>query len=181
MILDGRELVEFELWGGKSKSMCMVMNVNTVITTTEDNYHQSVRAIATQLKTSQLSIRRILKSELGTKRVCSAWVPHFLRIDKIQACFCVRTENLAMITDEPEFQAQVLQPVSYGSITDNELWIHHYDPFWKNESSSDCIKARSNQRKCGTRKVMVKSCLLLSLIAGAEFTKCGNKDVVRKF
>ncbi len=55
MFLDSREL-KFELEereeerGGKPKTVCMVMNINTIVTTFEEDHHQSVQALATELK-----------------------------------------------------------------------------------------------------------------------------------
>ncbi len=53
MFLDGRELVELELWNGKTKTECTVTNINTLVTASKEDHHQSVRAIATELKIGQ--------------------------------------------------------------------------------------------------------------------------------
>ncbi len=42
MFLDARELVEFEPQGRKAKTVCMVMNINTVAIAIEEDQHQSV-------------------------------------------------------------------------------------------------------------------------------------------
>ncbi len=49
------ESAEFELWGGKLKTMCMVTNINTVTTVIEEGHHQSVRALTTEWKINQES------------------------------------------------------------------------------------------------------------------------------
>ncbi len=85
--------------------------------------------------------------ELGMKQMCSEWIPHFLRIDKIQAPFHTCTKNLVMITDESEFLTQV--------IIAHKLWIHHYDSLLKNKSSvwlHQCesqLKKRQQQKGAG--------------------------------
>ncbi len=119
-------------------------NINIVATAIEKDRHRSASALATDLKINRECICQILRGELGMKRVCSAWVPHFLQMDKIQASFHTRTKNLGMITNKPEFLTRV--------INTDESSIHHYDPLLK---------------KCGCRKVLVRSCFLLSLIAKA--------------
>ncbi len=68
---------------------------------------------------------QILTSELEMKRMCSAWLLHFLRMNEIQACFHACSKNLVMITNELEFLARVI-------ITD-KLWIHHHNPFLKKQ------------------------------------------------
>ncbi len=104
-----------------------MMNIDTVTTATKDNHHQSVQALATELKISQGSIRQILMGKLVMKGVCSMWVPHFLQMDKVLARFHTCTENLMMITNEPEFLTQV--------ITIDESWIYPYDLLLLHESS----------------------------------------------
>ncbi len=71
MFLDGRELVEFEPQGAKLETMCTVTNINSVATTIEEDNHQSVQTLITELKISQESLRQISTSELKMKRVCS--------------------------------------------------------------------------------------------------------------
>ncbi len=61
MFLDGRESAEFEPHGGKPKTVCTVTNINVVLTAIQDNHHQSPRILATELKISWESIRRILR------------------------------------------------------------------------------------------------------------------------
>ncbi len=55
MFLDGRELVEFELWGGKPKNVCTVTNISTVANAIKDKCYQSERALTTELKISRES------------------------------------------------------------------------------------------------------------------------------
>ncbi len=52
------------------------MSINKVVTAIEDNWPHSVRALATELKISQKSIRQILTGEFGRGTP-------FLRMDKI--------------------------------------------------------------------------------------------------
>ncbi len=77
MFLNGRRLAEFKLWSGKSKTVCMVTNINTVVTTIEEDY-LSTRYFILELKISWESIRQIIMDKLGVKRMCLAWVAHFL-------------------------------------------------------------------------------------------------------
>ncbi len=115
----------------------------------------SVRALATELKINWESIHQILMGELGMKWVRSAWVLHFLRTDKIQVCFHACTKNLVMSTDEQSFWHDSLPPMSRGSI----IMI----PFWKTNHSSGCSKVSCDRRKYSSGKVLVRSCLWLSL------------------
>ncbi len=46
MFLNGRELAQFELLGGKPKT---VRTINTITTTIDENHHQSVQPLTTEL------------------------------------------------------------------------------------------------------------------------------------
>ncbi len=56
------------------------MNINTIVTAIEEDCHQSVWALATELKISRESIRQILTGEFGIKQVWSAWIMHFVPV-----------------------------------------------------------------------------------------------------
>ncbi len=87
-----------------AKNLCTAMNNNIIATAIEEDCHQLVRGLAI----IQESIHCILMSKLEIKRACLAWVPHFLRMDKIQARFHICTETLKMITNEQEFLTRVI-------------------------------------------------------------------------
>ncbi len=89
IFLNGRESMEFEPQGHQ-KGMSSV--------STNPCYK-----IENQLKTHSSN-----SNEWIGNKACSAWVPHFLWMDEIQACFHACTENLAMIINEPEFLTQVI-------------------------------------------------------------------------
>ncbi len=72
MFQDSRESTVFEPQGGKPKTVCTMTNMNIVRTTIENDCYQLAQGFATELKLSWESIRRILISELGMKRMCSA-------------------------------------------------------------------------------------------------------------
>ncbi len=65
IFLNDRELAEFKPQVGKPKTKCIVTKINTVATAFKDDHHPSVEALATELKISWESIRRILLGELG--------------------------------------------------------------------------------------------------------------------
>ncbi len=100
MFLDGKELVDFEPLYGKLKTAYKVTNVNIIVTSIKEDRHQSVRALATELKISQESICWILTGGLGMKWVYSTLVLHFLQMNIIQARFLACFKNLTMITSD---------------------------------------------------------------------------------
>ncbi len=57
MFMYGGESTEFEPQSGKPKTMCAMRNINTIATPIEDNCHQSVRVLVTEMEISQKSIR----------------------------------------------------------------------------------------------------------------------------
>ncbi len=61
--------------------------------------------------------------ELGMKRVCSMWFPHFLQAGEMEHRSPACLENLAQISWDPDFHSYV--------ITVGKSWIHHHNPKMK--------------------------------------------------
>ncbi len=72
---------KFEPQGGKPKTVCTVMNFGTTATTIGEDHHQSVRALATELKIIWKFIPRILMGESGMKKMYLAQTLHILRME----------------------------------------------------------------------------------------------------
>ncbi len=57
------------------------------------------------------------------EHICSTWVPHFLQAKKMECRCSAYLENLAQISQDPDFP--------FHFITVDESWIHHCNPKMK--------------------------------------------------
>ena len=81
----------------------------------------SIRRLAEELAISKATIHEIMNNHMGTKKVCTWWVPKLFtsiqRINRVDCCqeLLQQSEvNLAKFFD--------------CIVTGDEFWIHHYDP-----------------------------------------------------
>ncbi len=98
-----------------------------------------------------MSVQCILTKELGTKGVCSTWVPNFLQAKEMEHSCSVCLENQARISQGPDFRSCVN--------TIDKAWIHHYNPKMKDESEAwihggECTMKNVYQKK-SVGKVML--------------------------
>jgi hypothetical protein len=88
---DGRELVEDDERGGRPKSTRTEVNIAAVAADLVKNYHRiASRMIAESLNIPKTVVLRILKEDLGKRKLCARSVPRSLtpeqREDQVTSC-----------------------------------------------------------------------------------------------
>jgi len=87
---DGRELVEDDERGGRPKSIRTEVNIFAVPDLVENDRRIASRMIAESLKTPKTLVLRILKEDLGKRKLCARFVPLSLtpeqREDPVTSC-----------------------------------------------------------------------------------------------
>jgi len=73
---DGRELVEDDERGGRPKSTRTEVNIAAVSDLVENGRRISSRMIAESLNIPKTVVLRMLKEELGKRKLCVHFVPH---------------------------------------------------------------------------------------------------------
>jgi hypothetical protein len=87
---DGRELVEDDERGGRPKSTRTEVNIATVADLVKNDRRIASRMIAESLNTHKTVVLRILKEDLGSRKLCARFVPQSLtperREDRATSC-----------------------------------------------------------------------------------------------
>ena len=150
---EGRESAFLTPHGGQLITTATDEKKNTIAVAIWEDRHLSVRRMEELLHIPKSSIHRILKDNLGMKRVASTWVPHMLTAEQLKTRVDICEENLQRFHDNPDLLKRI--------ITCDEMWVHHYDPQSKRESEawkslgSPRLKKVRQQKSAG--KVMLIS------------------------
>jgi len=79
---DGRELVEDDERGGRTKSTRTEVNIAAVADLVKNESQIASKMIAESLNISKTVVLRILKEDLGKRKLCARFVPHSLTPQK---------------------------------------------------------------------------------------------------
>jgi hypothetical protein len=87
---NGRELVEGDERGGRPKSTQNAVNIAAVSDFVKNDCRITSRMIAESLNIPKTVVLRILKEDLGNRKLCARFVPHSLtpvqREDRVTSC-----------------------------------------------------------------------------------------------
>jgi len=124
---DGRELIEDDKRGGRPKSSRTEGNIAAVADLVKNDRRIASRIIAESLNIPKTVVLRILKEDLGKRKLCARFVPHSLtpgqREDRVTSCQGI----VAMANADKHFFNKI--------ITGDETPRFAYDPETKRESS----------------------------------------------
>jgi histone-lysine N-methyltransferase SETMAR len=117
---DGRELVEDDDRVGRPKSTRTEVNIAAVADLFKNDSRIASRMIAESLNIPKTVVLRILKEDLGKRKLCTRFVPHYLtpeqREDRVISC----QDIIAMADAYKNFFNKI--------ITEYETWCFAYDP-----------------------------------------------------
>jgi hypothetical protein len=82
---DGRELVEDDERGGRPKSTRTEVNIAAVADLVKNDRRVASRMIAESLNIPKTVVLRILKEDLGKRKLCARCVPHSLTPEQREA------------------------------------------------------------------------------------------------
>jgi histone-lysine N-methyltransferase SETMAR len=95
---DGKELVEDDESGGRPKSTRTEVNIAAVADLVKNDHRIASRMIAESLNIPKTVVLRILKEDLGKRKLYARFVPHTLtpeqREDRVASC-----EDIIMMAD----------------------------------------------------------------------------------
>jgi histone-lysine N-methyltransferase SETMAR len=99
---EGRELVEDDEKGDRPKSTRPEVNITAVDDLVKNDRRIASRMIAESLNISKTVVLRILKEDLGKRKLCARFVPHSLtpeqREDRVASC-----QDLIAMADADNF------------------------------------------------------------------------------
>jgi hypothetical protein len=82
----GRELVENDERGGRPKSTRTEVNIAALADLVKNGLRIASRMIAEPSNISKTVVLRILKEDLGKRKLCARFVPHSLTPDRVTSC-----------------------------------------------------------------------------------------------
>jgi hypothetical protein len=119
---DGWELVEDDERGGRPKSTRTEVNIATVADLVKNDRRIASRMIAESLNIPKTVVLRSLKQDLGKRKMCAHFVPHFLTPEQ-------REERVISCQD-------IIAVADFNKIVaGEEIWCFAYDPETKRQSS----------------------------------------------
>ena len=117
---EGRELVEDDERGGRTKLTSTEVNIAAVADLVKTHHRITSRMIAESLNIPKTVILQILKEDLGKRKLCARFVPSSLtpeqREDRVTSCQDIITTADA----DKKFFNKI--------ITGDESWCFAYDP-----------------------------------------------------
>jgi exoribonuclease II len=117
---DGRELVEDDERNGRPKSTQTEVNIADVTDLVKNNRRIASRMIAESLNIPNTVVLRILKEDLGKRKLCARFVPHSLTPEYMEDRATSYQDIIAMADADKNFFNKI--------ITGDETWCFSYDP-----------------------------------------------------
>ena len=118
---DGRELIENDPQVGRPVSILTGKNVATVKKLIVEDAHYTMQEIEELSGIYLSSVLKILREQLGLRKICARWVPHLLTDEQKQSR--VRFA-LQVIEKYDKCDPRRLEEI----VTGDETWIYHFQP-----------------------------------------------------
>jgi len=149
---DGRQLVESDERGGCPKSTQIEVNIAAVADLVKNGSRIASRMIAESLNIPKSVVLRILKGDLGKRKLCARFVPHFLtperRKDRVTSCQCI------VVMADAEFLFNKI-------ITGDETWCFVYNHETKRQNSEWAGKTSPRPKKLKFKRLRIKTMLMV--------------------
>jgi hypothetical protein len=111
---DGRELAEDDERGDRPKSTRTEVNIAAVADLVENDRRIASRMIAESLNIPKTVVLRILKEDLGKRKLCAHFVPHSLTLaqteDRVTSC----QDTIAMADADNNFFNKIKRKIKPG-------------------------------------------------------------------
>ena len=149
---DGRELVEVDERGGLPKSTRTEVNIPAVADLVKND-----RRIASRMKESlnipRTVVLRIMKEDLGNRKLCARFVPHCLTSEPKEDLVTSCQDIIAMADADKHFLNKI--------ISGNETWCFACDPKTKRESSEYVGVTSHRPKKLKFQRSLIKTMLII--------------------
>lgn len=149
---DGRESTEDDQRCGRPTTKRTENEVAKVRALVAADRRMTVRMLADELNMGKDTVHKILTEDLGKRKICSRFVPHFLTDDQKQC----RMEACGELIDSADRDPLFLQSI----VTGDESWCYQYDPETKRQSAEWRSPSSPRQKKFRFQKSKVKVMLI---------------------
>lgn len=124
----GRKSLEDDMRSGRPATGATPENILLIKKFLNNDRRVSIRLMQEMCALSYGTIKLILHEHLNMRKVCARWVPRMLSRFEKQTRVDTSNEVLRMFEENPE-------EMPFRIITEDETWLHHYDPETKSQSS----------------------------------------------
>jgi histone-lysine N-methyltransferase SETMAR len=149
---DGREMIEDDERGGRPKSTRTEVNIAAVVDLVKNNRRIASSMIAESLNIPKTVVLLILKEDLGKRKLCARFVPHFLtpeqREDRVTSC-----QHIIARADADKFFNKI--------ITGDETCCFAYDSETKRQSSEWVGEISPGPKKLKFQRSRIKTMLII--------------------
>ena len=159
---DGKELLEEEERGGSPKSIRTEVNIAAVADLLKSDRRIASRMIAS-LNIPKTVVLRILKEDLGKRKLCARFVPHCVtpeqREDRVTSC----QDIIAMADADKNFLNNIIRG--------DETWCFVYDPEKKRQISEWAGETSPRTKKLKFQRSRIKTMLIIFFDSQGEMHK----------
>jgi len=151
----------------------MIAKVRTII---HNNRRLTAWEIADDCGISVGSSNAILTDDLHMKRVCTKFVPRLLTDDQREQCQTIARDLFEHSCEDMQFLKNI--------VTDDESWVHGYDPETNSNRHSGRVPCLHDQRRGARCKAKQRSCYWRFLILRVSYTTSmlpTGKQLTRNF
>ena len=118
---DGGESIENDPRVGRPVSVLTEKNLAAVKTLTEEDARYTVQEIEELSGIHSSSVLKILREQLGLRKICARWVPHLLTEEQKQS----RVRFASQVIEKyDKCDPHRLEEI----VTGDETWIYHFRP-----------------------------------------------------
>jgi histone-lysine N-methyltransferase SETMAR len=164
---DGRELVEDDERGGLPKSTRTELNIAAFADLVKNDRRIASRMIAEFLNIPKTAVLRILKKDLGKRKLCARLVPHSLtpeeREDRVTSYQDRVTSYQDRVTSYQDIFviADANKNFVNNIITGDKTWCFVFDPETKRQSSEWVGETSPQPKKLKFQRPRIKTMLII--------------------
>ena len=160
---DGRELVEDDERGGLPKSTRIVVNIAAVADLVKNDRRIASRIIEFFNIPKDCSSFRILKEDLGKRKLCARLVPHSLTPEKREDRVTSYRVTSYRVTSYQDIFAIADADKNFVNniITGDETWCFAFDPETKRQRSEWVSETSPQPKKLKFQRPHIKTMLII--------------------
>ena len=168
---DGRKSIENDPWVGRPVSVLTEKNVATVKTLIEEDARYTVQEIEELSGIHSSSVLKILREQLGVRKICTRWVPHLLFDEQKQSWVRLASQ---VIEKYDKCDPRRLEEI----VTGDETWIYHFQPILRLKIRFGFHLRATDLSLRAVAKHQIACCMRYSLIGKVQSFKFQSQMVV---
>ncbi|KAL4112628.1 hypothetical protein QTP88_016377 [Uroleucon formosanum] len=149
----GRESFDDEQRCGRPSTTKTDENIARVSAVLNEHRNVGCRLVEELTGIPKMVVQRIIREDLGKRKLCARFVPHALTTEQRQRRVSHAKDVLQMVTNTPNFLKNI--------ITGDESWCFAYDPETKRQSAQWVGENSPRPKKLRFQKSKIKTMLIV--------------------